>query len=221
MNNNELKQQARDLRAQGYSFREISLITKTPRSTVRAWVKGEILDTKVITRIKLLGDMGRLKGNQTRKIQQEKILVDIDKNCDVLINKKYDLNDHKLFLALLYWGEGAKTRNGVDFINSDPAMIKVYLWLFRKSFILNEDKFRVRIHLHNYHNQEEMVDYWSKVTGIPKNHFSIYNKPHTGINKKPGYKGCLSIRYGDSRIIKEVLIIIKRLGNIGNIAGLV
>lgn len=66
-----------------------------------------------------------------------------------------------------------------------------------------------------------MIDYWSKVVGIPKNHFSIYNKPNTGINKKPGYKGCLSIRYGDSRIIKEVFIIIKRLENIGNIAGLV
>jgi hypothetical protein len=66
-----------------------------------------------------------------------------------------------------------------------------------------------------------MVNYWSKVTGIPKNHFSIYNKPNTGINKKPGYKGCLSIRYGDSRIIKEVFIIIKRLENLSNIAGLV
>lgn len=221
MNNNELKQQARDLRAQGYSFREISLITKTPRSTVRSWAKDETLDAKAISRLKLLGDIGRLKGDETRKIQQEKIWIDIDKNCGVLVNKNYNINDYKLFLALLYWGEGAKTSNGVDFINSDPKMIKVYLWLFRRSFNINESKFRIRPHLHNYHNQEEMIDYWSKVTGIPKNRFSIYNKPNTGINKKPGYKGCLSIRYGDSRIIKEVFIIIKRLESLSNIAGLV
>ena len=66
-----------------------------------------------------------------------------------------------------------------------------------------------------------MIDFWSEATAIPKTNFSIYNKPHTGINKKPGYKGCLSIRYGDSRIVKEVFLIMKRLENLPNIAGLV
>lgn len=100
-------------------------------------------------------------------------------------------------------------------------MVKTCLYLLRKSFNINENRLKVRIHLHNYHNKEEMIDYWSKLTAIPKNNFSIYNKPHTGINKKPGYKGCLSIRYGDSRILQELFIIIKRFENINKIAGLV
>lgn len=75
--------------------------------------------------------------------------------------------------------------------------------------------------MHNYHNQAEMINFWSSVTAIPKTHFSVYNKPNTGINKKLGYKGCLSIRYGDSRILKEVFLIIKRLEELPNVAELV
>lgn len=67
----------------------------------------------------------------------------------------------------------------------------------------------------------KIKDFWFNVNGIGKNQFSIYNKPNTGKNKKEGYKGCLSIRYGDSRIIKEIFIIINRLKKLNNIAGFV
>jgi transposase len=217
----DIKEQARLLRQNGYSFREISEKFGIAKSTAGLWCRKERVTSEGLKRLKKLGDDGRLRSIETIKEQQRVILENIDQNCTVLKNKNYSKDEYKLFLALLYWGEGAKTSNSVDFINSDPAMIKLYLWLFRNSFVINEDKFRVRIHLHNYHNQTEMIDFWSSITAIPKNHFSIYNKPNTGINKRPGYKGCLSIRYGDSRIIKEVFLIMKRLENFPNIAGLV
>lgn len=217
----DIKEQAQLLRRRGYSFREISGCFCISKSTASVWCRQEIVTEVGLKRLKKLGDDGRLKGKETIKKKQKTILDDIDRNCTVLKNKKYDRDEYKLFLALLYWGEGAKTGNSVDFINSDPVMIKVYLWLFRNSFVINEDKLRVRLHLHNYHNQAEMIDFWSGITAIPKNHFSIYNKPNTGINKKPGYKGCLSIRYGDSRILKEVFLIMKRLENLPDIARLV
>lgn len=110
-----------------------------------------------------------------------------------------------MFLALLYWGEGGKTNNIFRFTNSDPEMIKSFSHLLRKSFIINEDKFRARLHLHEYHNREEMIIFWSEITGIEKNRFSIYNKPHTGINKKPGYRGCLTVNYGDVKYLKKFL----------------
>ena len=126
-----------------------------------------------------------------------------------------------MFLALLYWGEGGKTNNIFRFTNSDPEMIKYFLHLLRKSFNVDEKKFHTRLHLHEYHNREEMIIFWSEITGIEKNRFSIYNKPHTGINKKPGYRGCLIVNYGDVKIFKEVFIIIERLIKYINNAGLV
>lgn len=217
----DIKEQARLLRQNGYSFREISEKFVIAKSTASLWCRKEIVTSEGLKRLKKLGDDGRLRSIETAKKKQKIILDDIDQNCTVLKNKNYSKDEYKLFLALLYWGEGAKTGNRLVFINSDSEMIRTYLWLFRNSFVVNEDKFRARIHLHNYHNQTEMINFWSKVTAIPKTNFSVYNKPNTGINKKPGYKGCLSIQYGDSRIRKEVFLIMKRLENLPNIAGLV
>lgn len=217
----DIKEQARSFRQNGYSFREISEKFGIAKSTAGSWCRQEIVTEEGLKRLKKLSDDGRLRSIETIKKKQKIILDGIDQNCTVLRGKQYDKDDYKLFLALLYWGEGAKTGKRLIFINSDPEMIKVYLYLLRKSFEINDDKLKVLIHLHNYHNQAEMINFWSEVTAIPKNHFSIYNKPHTGINKKPGYKWCLSIRYGDSRILKEVFLIMKRLENLPNIAGLV
>lgn len=65
-----------------------------------------------------------------------------------------------------------------------------------------------------YHDREKLLSFWSKVMGICKNQFSVYNKAHTGNNKKKGYRGCLSIRYHDIRILKEIFIIIKRMSKL-------
>ena len=216
-----LKQQAIELRKKGYSFQEISLVLDVSRSTASSWARSVVLGIQAKLRLQKRGDEGRQRGIITNKIKQQKLLLEIDSNCEVLKNKKYNLDDYKLFLALLYWGEGAKTGGRLIFINSDPAMVRIFMFLMRKSFMIKEEKFRTLLHLHEYHDKNEMIDFWSKITGISKNQFSIYNKPHTGINKKEGYKGCLSIRYGDSKILKEVFIIIDRFKNLPNIAGLV
>jgi transcriptional regulator with XRE-family HTH domain len=217
----EVKKQAKIFRKRGYSFREISEMLNISKSTASLWCRNEFLNQKAKERIKKLGDVGRERGNITAKKKREKELKLISANCSVLMSEKYDIDDYKLFLALLYWGEGGKTNNYFNFINSDPEMIKSFLYLFRKSFVVDEEKFRVRLHLHEYHDIKEMIDFWPGIAGIEKNKFSIYNKSHTGINKKPGYKGCISVRYGNSKIFKEIFIIIDRFIKTINNAGLV
>lgn len=217
----EIKKRATILRRSGFSFREISEALQISKSTASLWCRSEVLDEKAKIRIKSLGDIGRRKGKITAIKKRKAELMLIDKKCLVLNDKMYDINDYKLFLALLYWGEGGKTKNRFRFINSDPKMIRSFLFLLRASFIINEKKLYARIHLHEYHNQSEMIDFWSGVTGIEKNKLSVYNKPHTGINKKPGYRGCIAVSYGDSMIFKEIFIIIDRFIRKTNNAGLV
>jgi len=209
-----IKKRALTLRRSGRSFREISLALDISKSTASLWTRHAHLSEVAKRRLIQLGDDGRRRALETIRRKQQKILAEISASCSVLKGKHYDRDDFKLFLALLYWGEGTKSRSNMAFMNSDPKMIKTYLLFLRKAFKTDIGRFRARIHLHDYHNRRKMIDFWSKVTGIPKNLFSIYNKPHTGINKKPGYKGCLSIRYGDSRILKEIFIIIDRLARI-------
>ena len=96
------------------------------------------------------------------------------------------------------------------FINSDPKLIKTYLSLLRSAFDIKEEKLIAWLHLHSYHDRPEMLTFWSKVTGIDKNRINIYNKKNTAIRKKDGYKGCISIRYGNYMIFDEIMLIIKR-----------
>ncbi|MBU1034130.1 hypothetical protein KKI22_04290 [Patescibacteria group bacterium] len=112
---------------------------------------------------------------------------------------------NKLICAVLFWAEGSKKTNHVAFTNSDPKMIVYFLGLLRQSYDLDEKKFRVSVHLHEYHDLEETLIFWSKITGIAKTQFiKPYRKPHTGLRKKPGYRGCVTIRYYDSEIAREL-----------------
>ncbi len=137
----EIKKQAKILRKKGRSFREISEICAISKSTASLWCRNETLNKKARERIKNLGDVGREKGKVTAREKRVKELELIDKNCSVLRNKKYSIDDYKLFLALLYWGEGGKTKNRFRFTNSDSEMMKSFLYLLRKAFIINEKNF--------------------------------------------------------------------------------
>jgi hypothetical protein len=116
-----------------------------------------------------------------------------------------NLNLCKTLSALLYWGEGGKIDRHVSFVNSDPQMIATFMYLLRKSFRLDESKFRILVHIHEYHNDLELKTYWSQITGIPLSQFTkSYLKPHTGINKRKGFKGTIRINYYDTKIAREI-----------------
>ena len=116
-----------------------------------------------------------------------------------------DKNLSRVICSILFWAEGNKDFSHIRFTNSDPVMISTFLHYFRQSYMLDETKFRACIHLHEYHNATEIHDFWSQVTHIPPGRFrKAYLKPHTGIRKKDGYKGCITIYYFDSFIAHEL-----------------
>ncbi|MBA3047299.1 hypothetical protein KKC83_01435 [Patescibacteria group bacterium] len=208
---NRLLNQAKKFRRNGYSLNEISQKLGISKSTASVWLRNEKMSEVGKRRFSDLIEQGQKKSKEAIKKKKKLIFKEIFGNCTVLVNQKeYRGDDFKLFLSLLYWCEGAKTGRRVIFINSDPKMIKVYMLLFRKAFNLNEDKFKAVLHLHSYHNTKELVNYWSKLTKINKNYFTIYKKRNTGKRKKEDYKGCVSIRYGDSKIFDEIFLIINR-----------
>jgi hypothetical protein len=212
---NNLKTKALELRTNGYSFREISERLEISKSTASLWTRHVKLNISARDRILSLSDIGRERAVKTKKMKRELIWKDIANKCSVLNDFRcYGINDYKVFIALLYWAEGEKTKRKFAFINSDPDMIKLYLFLLRQSFLIDERLFSIRLYLHEYHDKEKMLSFWSNTTGVCKNQFSVYNKAHTGKNKKIAYPGCLSIVYRDSRILKEIFIIIKRISRL-------
>ena len=206
-----LKNRALELRLAGYSFREISLALNISKSTASLWTKEEKLKTIARKRLEKLEINGRKKAGNINKKKRELVWQKVATDCPNFKYNNYGINEYKIFIALLYWCEGAKTGGRFSFINSDPEMVKLYLSLLRKTYQIDNSKFSVWLFIHEYHDKYAIIEFWSKLTTISKKQFHLYIKPHTGKNKKENYRVCLSIRYKDSRILKEIFIIIKKL----------
>jgi len=205
------KQKAISFRNEGYSVKEISKLLNVAQSSASLWVRGIKLTSEGKRRIEQIQIKGRLKSvetNKNKRLQRQKKVIE---NCLVLKEPcKTSIEEAKLYLALLYWGEGAKTGSRVTMTNSDPDMIKSFGMLLRKGFVVNENKVKGLLHLHSYHNKEEMIDYWSKCAMVKKENICIYNKKESGNSIKDGYKGCFSFRYGDVATFQEIMLIIDR-----------
>lgn len=206
MHSADLKYQARILRIRGYSLNEISKQLNIAKSTVSRWVIDILLGPVAQERIRTRGETGRRKSYTTSQLKRKRLYGAINNVVeDDLDEVIVDTRTARLLCAFLYWGEGGKTSPSVRFTNSDPILVKTFLALFRKGFQVDESKFGATVHLHDYHDEEERLQFWSKVTKIPKHKIGVYHKPHTGINKRLGYPGCIAINYYDVKLFKALV----------------
>lgn len=214
MKKNKLFNKACILRRNGYSLREISEKLKISKSTASLWLSGVEIGKNGQKRILKQKEKAIINLRKFKENQKKNYLKNIKNNCDVLEGKnRFKKNDLKIFLAMLFWGEGSKNERRLVFMNSDPEMIRVYLSLLRSSYKINEKKLRAVLHLHDYHKVFECKKFWSDLTKIDKNRISIYKKENTRKRIRENYQGCISIRYGDVRILDELILIVKRFSS--------
>lgn len=213
IHNKNVIYKAKKLRKEGNSFGEISKKINVAKSTAYLWVNRIELDKEGKKRLEKKRVLARLKALKVLKDKRDDLKEDIKKLAVKTIKKiHFSKETKKILCAFLYWGEGSKNTNSLIFTNSDPEMIKTFLNLLRSSFLLDESKFRALLHVHEYHNEKEIKNYWSKIANIPLSQFSkSYLKPHTKKNIRTGYKGTISISYYDYKIALELRFIYNRL----------
>lgn len=217
----QAKEKARRLRKRGFSIQEIANLLNVSKSSVSLWVRDIVLNRQALERLKKISDKARQKAVRTNKNKAEEELKETEQKIRLEIAKIKDSKElRKLLCSFLYWCEGGKEKSSVRFANSDPMMIKTFLYLFRSSFKVDEKKFRICLHLHEYHNEQKQKRFWSKVTNIPATQFlKIYKKSNTGKNKKKGYPGCVSIRYHDYKMAMKLRVVweqmAKKYGRVG------
>ncbi len=204
--------QAKKLRAKGYSLKELHRMLGVSKSTISAWIQDVELSDKAQARLRQNYTNGQLASMETikEKTRQKNIIAD---NFAKELFKKVNLSSETalLFSVLIYQCEGSKSiKDSVTFTNSDPDLIRSFLFLFRKSFDLDEKKMKILMHLHKYHNEKTQKEFWAKVTGVPKEQFNkSYLKPNSGKYKKEGYQGCIQVRYGDVAIGRKLKAVAK------------
>lgn len=203
----EIKKKAIALRSKGYSIKEIADKLHIAKSTSSLWLRDIKLNKKAQQRLLKRSLMSYYKTSLRWQIKREKEKEILRKKALEFFNGfKENERQNKICCSLLFWCEGSKdVKYGLRLINSSHLLIRTYLSLLRKSFKIDEKKFRVGLHLHQYHNEKKQKGYWSKITKIPTSQFiRVYWKPNTGKRIRKDYPGCATIYYYDSRVAKEL-----------------
>lgn len=202
-----IRNKAKKLRERGCSLKEISNKLGIVKSTVAIWAgdikMDKVAQARLLTKIKLGQFISARNRRAKTKALEEKYFQEALE--EIRLNPDYE----KIMCAMLYWCEGGKdVRNGVRFINSDPRVIAVFLRLFRLSFSLDEGKFRVCVHLHEYHDAKRQLAFWSKVSHIKRSQFiKPFCKKHTSIRIRKNYPGCASVYYQSADMARRLLAI--------------
>lgn len=112
---------------------------------------------------------------------------------------------------MLYWAEGTKYNpekgaRVVDFSNSNPKMVKLFLKFLREICGVKEKRLRVLLYCYADQNIEFLKEYWHKVTNIPLKQFT---KPYVRkdfLPEKSGKMkyGLVHIRYGDKKLLLQI-----------------
>src|SRR3989344_4804558 len=110
--------------------------------------------------------------------------------------------------VMIYWAEGWKDKRKqmLDFANSDPIMIKIYLRFLRNICGVDESKLRVYLYCYSNQNIDKLKKFWSDITIIPLKQFT---KPYVRkdfredkIDKMP--HGLVHIRYADKKLYGQI-----------------
>jgi hypothetical protein len=120
---------------------------------------------------------------------------------------------------MLYWAEGAKSRNQVRFSNSDAEMVRLFVRFLREYFAVRDDEIRLTCNLFADHleRQEEREQFWLDTAGLPAtclrkstvNTYSKYSKKKR-CNKLP--HGTCQVTVSRTRVVQSIYGAIQEYG---------
>lgn len=211
------REKALALRKQEYSYSQIKNILKISKSTLSYWLRDYPLSKK---RIKELRDWNEQRIERYRKTMKNKREKRLKNFYQEQKNFIFPLNKRELYLAglFLYWGEGAKTHQSILSIsNTDPSMIKFFIFWLNKALGVAKNKIRVYLHLYSDMNMKKEIAYWSTILEIP---LSQFNKPYVKItsSERINHKGMFghgtcNVTIGDAKLSEKIFMAIKAISN--------
>jgi hypothetical protein len=199
----ELREEARRLRREGWSLNEISAKLGPPKNTLTLWVRGIELTPEQRARLyeKEIVESGHGRALAMR-VNREARLARIElqrQKAEAFLDTLDDQDRiNHVAAAMLYLGEGAKGEGAFAFGNSNPQIIRYWMYLLRTSFDVDESKFRIQVMCRADQDEAELQRYWSEVTGIHQFIKTHIDARTEGIpTKRLNYKGVCKISYHD------------------------
>jgi hypothetical protein len=200
----ELRTQARELRAKGYTYLEIAADLGVSKGSVSLWTRdmprvGRISYEEVRQRNAAGVSAFWAVESPRREARRQAV-------SQAAADEIGSLTDREVVIAgaVAYWAEGAKNKsyrrleNEVAFINSDPKMILLFLRFLAVAGIERERAY-CRVSIHESADVAAAQQFWQQVTGLPAEQFrrptlKRHNPKTVRKNTGDGYHGCLIVR---------------------------
>lgn len=110
---------------------------------------------------------------------------------------------------MLYVGEGAKSGQTVDFVNSDPQTILFFTTFLRKICRVDERRLKLYLYCWSDQNVYALIDFWCDHLHVAPVQFTkpCIRQSNTKLLRR-SIRGVIHVRYSD----KKLLELINRLG---------
>ncbi|MGX1671590.1 hypothetical protein [Streptomyces sp. NPDC055400] len=196
----DLRDRARELRLQGWTYDQIQVELGCSKGSISLWVRDLPKPERRRTPEEASAIARRGWEATLRRRDEERQQTKQSASDEI-----GTMSDRELFLTgvSLYWAEGSKTKphrrqERVDFINSDPDMIEVYLAWLRLLGVAPE-RLRFHVHIHETADVADAENFWATLVGADPSQFgkTALKKHNPKTNRKrvaEGYYGCLLVR---------------------------
>ena len=193
-------EEARRLRADGYSVREISDRLRISKGSISPWVRDVVLGPEAQVRLQRRRVAGSKKGVEAKRFRVSDVArlrlatvhEALPKCAATSVRPQTVRARHRrmqyqaegylragqsdwlhAFGCALYWAEGSKAADRFEICNSDPEVIRMSLRFLRQSMGVTDDRFILRLscYTNNGIKVEDIVSYWSELTQIPSGQF--------------------------------------------------
>jgi transcriptional regulator with XRE-family HTH domain len=204
----EQREQARELRAKGWSVKQIEQSLGVARSSVSRWVRDVPLGPQerqlLITRSRLgpiiAAERKAARARDVRRSYQAE-------------GRRFILKRNSSYAAgcMLYWAEGGKERNSLKIVNSDPELLAVFVAFLREHFAVASDRIAIRCNLFADHldHQREIERFWLRRLDLPSSSLrrtavNVYSKDSLKKRRNKLRFGTCELCVNSTRIVQTI-----------------
>lgn len=201
--NDNLFNSANELRKSGHSYLQISRELGVPKSTLSGWFSKLYWSKDVVSRNTEQSNnysgrlvLANITRAQKQRLRHERYTLEAKEQF-----KKFKNDPIFVGGVCLYWGEGEKTNSGrVSLINTDPEMLKVVVYFYRKYLDIANSSLRVGLFIYEDHLEEEIKGFWSKLLEIPVDQFikTQYLKSRSRLTTRRSKYGICSLYFSST-----------------------
>lgn len=212
----EEQQRARELRALGWSVRQIAQELAVSRSSASVWVRDVPLGPEQRAELIRRARLGPIvSGERKAAAARERRAAWQDEG-----RRRASSSDAAYAAGcMLFWAEGSRRRNTVHLTNSDPDLVVMFLRFLRSYFEVPDDRIALTCNLFADHaeQQHEVEQHWLDRLDLPrsclrKSTVNVYSKysQKKRINKLP--YGTARLTVHDTRIVQTIYGSIQEYG---------